>query len=180
MDLHLTTAANNAKNSDIGRIEVLRNTDNIIHTYLQVLHNAESSWDYCADTKALSLAFTIEPIKKALLDAKETKGIMIRFVTEITRDNIPYCKEIMKIGKVRHLIGVKGNFGISDTEYIATATPTGSEPIIPHAIFSNVKEDLQQQHCTFDILWNTAIPGERRIREIEEGIEHVETIALEH
>ena len=53
---------------------------------------------------------------------------------------------------------MKGNFGISDTEYIAIATPIASESIIPHAIYSNVREDLQQQHYTFDILWNTAIP----------------------
>jgi two-component system, OmpR family, sensor histidine kinase VicK len=175
----LTTAANDAKNSSLGRIEILHNTDNIIHTYLQALHNAKSRWDYCTDIKALSEVFTIDSIKKALLDAKERRGIIIRFVTEITSDNIPYCKEIMKIGKVRHLDGVKGNFGISDTEYISTASPIGSEPIISHLIYSNVREDLLQQHYTFDILWNTAIPAERRIREIEEGIERVETIALE-
>jgi CheY-like chemotaxis protein len=163
----LTAATTDANNSGIGRIEVLRNTDNIIHTYLQALHNAKTKWDYCTDVKALSVAFAIEPIKRALLDAKETRGIMIRFVTEITRDNIPYCKEIMKIGKVRHLDGVKGNFGISDTEYIATATPIGSEPIITHAIYSNVEEDLQQQHYIFEILWKNAIPAEQKIREIE-------------
>lgn len=104
---------------------------------------------------------------------------MIRFVTEVTGDNIPHCKEMMKIGKVRHLDGVKGNFGISDTEYIATTTPIGSEPIIPYAVYSNVKEDIQQQRYIFDILWNKAIPAEHRIREIEEEIEHIETIALE-
>ena len=156
-----------ANNSDNGRITLLRRTD-IIHTYLEALHNAKTRWDYCTDLKALSVAFAIEPIKRALLNAKETRGIMIRFVTEITRDNIPYCKEIMKIGKVRHLDGVNGNFGISDTEYIATS-PIGSKPIMSHAIYSNVREDLQQQHYIFEILWKNAIPAEQKIREIEEG-----------
>lgn len=175
----MTPAAKDAKNGGLGRIEVLHNTDNIIHTYLQALYNTKGRWDYCADIKALSKFFEIKSIKKALLDAKERRNIIIRFITEITSDNFPYCKEIMKIGKVRHLDGVKGNFGISDTEYISTANPIGSEPIISYAIYSNVKEDLLQQHYIFDILWNTAIPAERRIREIEEGIERVETIALE-
>jgi hypothetical protein len=39
---------------------------------------------------------------------------------------------------------------------------------IPCAIYSNVKEDIKQQHYVFDILWNKAIPAEQKIREIEE------------
>jgi hypothetical protein len=86
-----------AKNTpSVGRIELLRNTDSIIHTYIQAIHNTKGKWNYCADIKSLSVAFAIEPIKKALLDAKETREITLRFVTEITRDNIPHCKEIMK------------------------------------------------------------------------------------
>lgn len=153
----------------VEKIEVLRTTDTIIHTYLQAIHKAKGKWDYYADIKSLSGTFGIEPIKKALLYAKERRNITIRFVTEITRDNIPYCKEIMKIGEVGHLDGVKGNFGISDTEYIAIAIPFGPAPIIPHAIYSNVKEDLQQQHYIFEVLWNKTIPAEQKIREIEGG-----------
>jgi signal transduction histidine kinase len=159
-----------AKNTpSVGRIELLRNTDSIIHTYIQAIHNTKGKWNYCADIKSLSVAFAIEPIKKALLDAKETREITLRFVTEITRDNIPHCKEIMKIGKVRHLDGVKGNFGISETEYVATSSPISSEPTISYAIYSNIREDLRQQHYIFEILWNKAVPAEQKIREIEEG-----------
>ena len=155
--------------TNVEKIEILRNTDTIIHTYLNALRKAKSKWDYCADIKSLSGAFAIGPIKKALLYAKERGNITLRFVTEITRDNITQCKGIMKIGQVRHLDGVKGNFGISDTEYIATAIPVGLKPTISHAIYSNVKEDLQQQHYLFEILWDKAIPAEQKIREIEEG-----------
>ena len=41
-----------------------------------------------------------------------------------------------------------------------------------------MKEDIQQQQHIFETLWINAIPVEERIREIEEGIERVETIAL--
>jgi hypothetical protein len=41
---------------------------------------------------------------------------------EITKDNLPYCKELMKIDELRHLQGIKGNFAISEREYIASAT----------------------------------------------------------
>ena len=49
---------------------------------------------------------------------------------------------------------------------------------ILRAVYSNVIEDIQQQQYVFEILWNKATPAEQRIREIEEGIERVETIAL--
>jgi len=37
----------------------------------------------------------------------------IRFITEITRENIPYRERIMEIAEVRHLDEVKRNFGDS-------------------------------------------------------------------
>ena len=36
------------------------------------------------------LAILIEPIKKAFLDAK-SRGVRLRYLTEITKDNIDYC-----------------------------------------------------------------------------------------
>ena len=42
-----------------------------------------------------------------------------------------------------------------------------------------MKEDIQEHQYLFEILWDKAIPVEKRTREIEEGIERVETVALE-
>src|SRR5439155_26131032 len=98
-------------------------------------------------------------------------------------DNLYRCKQAMKIAELRHLDGVRGNFGVSDTEYIAATIGTPSESnltTIPHAIYSNVKEDVQQQQYIFEILWNKAIPAEQKIREIEEGVIPVRTRFLEN
>ncbi|MGB6534290.1 MAG: HAMP domain-containing sensor histidine kinase [Candidatus Nitrosopolaris sp.] len=165
-------------NNDISneRIEVLRNKEIIVSTYLQALHNAKK-WDYFAETKSLPLVpLAIESLEEALIDAKK-RGIKLRFITEITKDNISYCKDTMKIAELKHLEGVQGNFVVSDTEYIATnATGVESDAItIPYAIYSNVKEDIKQQHYVFEILWNRAMPAEQKIREIEEGIVHYDT-----
>ncbi|MGB6533444.1 MAG: hypothetical protein WA323_06820 [Candidatus Nitrosopolaris sp.] len=43
-----------------------------------------------------SLAFRIESIRKSFLDAKD-RDVKLRYITEITTENIPYCKELMKI-----------------------------------------------------------------------------------
>jgi signal transduction histidine kinase len=117
----------------------------------------------------------VDAIKNERLKAKN-RGVNFRYVTEITKDNIAYCKELSKFAEVRHLNGVKGNFEVSKNgikggkgEYIATATLQEAEPIA-QLIYSNVKEIVEQQQFVFDTLWNKAIPFQVRLKEIEEGI----------
>ncbi|MGB6592804.1 MAG: hypothetical protein WA323_04260 [Candidatus Nitrosopolaris sp.] len=77
------------------RIEVLHNKETIVHTYLQTLHNAKK-WDYFAETKSLSLVpLAIESLNEALIDAK-SRGIKLRFITEIAKDNICHSKDTIK------------------------------------------------------------------------------------
>src|ERR687890_2371907 len=117
------------------------------------------------------LAILIEPIKKAFLDAK-SRGIRLRYLTEITKDNIAYCKELaIIVDELRHLDGIKGSFMISEIEYLAPLILYEKGKIASQIIYSNVKELVEQQQYVFDTFWNKAISGEQRIREIEEGIE---------
>jgi hypothetical protein len=65
---------------------------------------------------------------KALKD----KGIKIRFITDVTKENISFCKSLMTISELRHLEGVKGNFGIVDTlHYGGAPRVEGSQPPSP-------------------------------------------------
>src|SRR5215472_19384772 len=158
----------NIKKTDAERIEVLHDTEIIIDTYLHILHKANRRWDYFADVRSLSvIPFGFEAIKKAILEAK-ARGTKLRFITEITQDNISCTKEFIKIAEVRHLDELKGNFGISDSVYIAISTTDASQSekclTIPHAVYSNVIEDIQQQQYVFEILWNKATPAEHRIK----------------
>jgi two-component system, OmpR family, sensor histidine kinase VicK len=124
------------------------------------------------------LAILIEPIKKAFLDAK-SRGIKLRYLTEITKDNIAYCKELITIvDELRHLDGIKGNFMISETEYLAPVILYEKGKIASQVIYSNAKEMVEQQQYIFDTIWSKATPAEQKIREIEEGIEPevIETI----
>ena len=114
----------------------------------------------------------VQAIKEERINAKD-RGVKFRYITDITKDNISYCKQIIKEfnAELRHLNAVKGNFEISDggKEYVATASLQKAKPL-KQLIYSNVNEIGEQQQYVFDTLWKKAIPSEEKIKEIEEGI----------
>jgi signal transduction histidine kinase len=142
---------------------------------LQFLSNANKI-SSCGDCKAPSVVLEIEEYKKLLSDIKK-RGIKVRYVTDITKYNVKYCRDLIEFFAydIRHLDGIKANFSVSETEYFASATMVEGqtkEPTIPiqQLIYSNVKDIVEQQKYVFESFWNKAIPAERRISEIEEGI----------
>ena len=157
------------------RTEVMYGGDKVIEQVLHFVSNARKKIDACVDHTRPLLATEIEPLKKSLVYAKE-RGICLSYVTEITNDNVSCCKELTKMtGEIRHLDGIKGNFYISDTEYIAPATFERGKPA-SQMIYSNVKEIVNHQQYLFDTLWNKAIPAEQKIKELEEGVSEFEVI----
>ena len=148
----------------------------VIEQVLHFVSNARKKIDACVDHTRPLLATEIEPLKKSLVYAKE-RGICLSYVTEITNDNVSCCKELTKMtGEIRHLDGIKGNFYISDTEYIAPATFHERGKPASQMIYSNVKEIVNHQQYLFDTLWNKAIPAEQKIKELEEGVSEFEVI----
>ncbi|HYF98791.1 MAG TPA: HAMP domain-containing sensor histidine kinase [Candidatus Saccharimonadales bacterium] len=106
--------------------------------------------------------------------------VKIRLVTEITSENLRYCKMMLeKYGiNIKHLSDIKGNFAISDDrEYLASPVLYESKPI-PEITYSNVKTTVDQNQFIFEILWKKAVPVEQRIREIEEGMLPIETYLI--
>src|SRR5919202_2472107 len=150
--------------------------NNVVNHFSHIKHVA----DTCADSNAPYSHFILKPVRDSFIQLKN-RGVRIRFITEITKENLPYSKELMKIVELRHLDGIKGNFGISDgidgIEY--RASPTSKKEETPSEyIISNVRSLVEQQQYFFDMLWSKAIPAKQRIKEIEQGAkrEFVETI----
>ena len=151
--------------------EVLYGIDTVMNTVLRFLYQTMNKIDACVDYTRPSLAVDIEILNRAFLDAKK-RGVKLRYVTEITKDNISYCKQMRTIvDELRHLDGIKGNFYISETGYLAPATFHEAGKPAAQIIYSNVKELIDHQKYVFETLWSKTIPAEERIREIEEGIE---------
>ena len=93
----------------------------------------------------------------------------LRYLTEITNENISYCKELIKIvDELRHLDAIKGIFIISEEEYLAPELMKKERSHL-QLIYSNVDEIVEQQNYIFETLWNKAIPSEQRITELEEN-----------
>jgi signal transduction histidine kinase len=161
--------------NEIERTEVLHGSEKVMNTVSQFLSKANSI-NSCGDYKAPSLVFEIEEYKKLMNSLKERR-IRLRYVTDITKDNFKYCKEMMEFAdEVRHLDGLKANFSVSETEYLASASLSQQQKQQPtqqvqQVIYSNVKDIVEQQKYVFESFWNKAMPAEQRIREIEEGIE---------
>jgi two-component system sensor histidine kinase VicK len=154
-------------NTSSERTEIWYGVDNIISRSLEVLSRMQTTYDLCLDSTGVSPILEIEPVKKAYFGLKN-RGVKIRIITEITTQNISYCKEIMNIGDVRHLEGIKGNFVIADgAKYAGIANTHDGK--LPQLISSNVMAFVEQQQYFFEMLWDKAIPAKKRIREIEEG-----------
>jgi two-component system, OmpR family, sensor histidine kinase VicK len=163
--------ATNAPTSASEKTEVLYGFEKTTEAIMGFLNSSEVSMNICADYTWPSVAMSVEFFKKGLYELK-ARNVQLRFVTDITKDNIEYCKELMQISELRHLDGIQGNFAISEKGYTASATATFQEAsLLQQVIYSNVRAILDQQQYVFETLWNKAIPAEQRLREIEEGIE---------
>ena len=117
--------------------EVLYGADNTTDKLLQVFYKIKSNFDACGDSTSPSVCMGFEPLRNAYLDFKR-RGINVRFITEMNPSNISYCKELMKISELRHLDGIKGNFGICDQKEFVAAATIKEQQAVPQLIYSNV------------------------------------------
>ena len=160
--------SSNANSANSERTQVLYGPENTTSAILKFLMDVDTKLDICADSTWPSVAMGIDVFRNALIDIKKRR-ITRRYITTITKNNLSYCKEVMKNGELRHLDGIRGNFAVSEREYLASATLQEAK-LLQQVIYSNVKEVLEQQQYVFDSFWNRSSPAELRIKEIEEGI----------
>jgi signal transduction histidine kinase len=115
-----------------------------------------------------------ERIRKALQHAK-IKGTRIRYITEISKDNLNSCIEIMKFADIRHMNGIIGNFILSDKEYFGQ--PAGSK-FLSNPVYTNEKGMVIMQNFIFENLWNNAVTQQDKISSLEVGVEPEEVKVL--
>ena len=157
-----------------GKREVTRvfyGVETVINTVREFLTRTGNVVYACVDQTRPILTLDILELRRAFEDAKR-RGVRLLYITEITKDNLAYCKQLMPmVDELRHLDGIKGNFYISESGYLAPATFHEKGKPASQIIYSNVKELIDHQKYVFDSFWDKAIAAEQRIREIEEGRE---------
>jgi two-component system sensor histidine kinase VicK len=149
---------------------VLRGEERTTTALLEFAANTKTRIDVCADWLAPSVSVGVPELKNAMIDMV-TRGVKYRYITEITKDNLVYCKELAKYIELRHLDGIRGNFAVNESQYIATAIVEEEAKPVPEIIYSSVRSVVEQQQYLFLTLWDKAVPAEHRIREIEKGAE---------
>lgn len=166
-----STSITHSSYSDVIRIDRMCKIQNIIKSQSQLFDNSKIQVDNCINYYYLPSFIEHEPIKESLIELQK-RGIRLRCIIEITKDNIKYCKELVKLVKeLRHLDGLKINFTVSESEYISFGSSILNEKrgkkTTTEVIYSDIKSFIEEQQYLFDILWNKAIPAENKIKEME-------------
>jgi two-component system, OmpR family, sensor histidine kinase VicK len=147
----------------------------VINTIIEFLDQTNNVVYICVDQTRPILTLDTETLKEAFIRAKK-RGVKLRYITEITEDNITYCKQLLTmVDELRHLDGFRGNFYLSESTYLAPATFHERGKSASQIISSNINEIIENQKYVFDSFWYRAIPAKYRIMEIEEGIDFGKT-----
>jgi signal transduction histidine kinase len=143
---------------------------------LQIFSNAQHTIDICGNSKFLIKIFSFSVVDKIRLDASKRKDLRQRYIFEITKENIHYCKSLMNTAEVRHLEEHEANFVTNENECLGFITMQ-KESL--QATYSNISEVAQEQQSVFETFWDKAIPAKNKIIEIEEGLksEYLEVIS---
>jgi two-component system, OmpR family, sensor histidine kinase VicK len=152
---------------------VFTGVETVINTIIEFLDQTNNVVYICVDQTRPILTLDTETLKEAFIRAKK-RGVKLRYITEITEENLTYCKQLLTMVD-EHLDGFKGNFYLSDSSYLAPTIFHERGKSASQIISSNIKEIIENQKYVFDSFWHRAIPAKHRILEIEEGIDFGKT-----
>ncbi len=112
----------------------------VVNAILDIFYDAEDRIDICGNSKFPPLIFSFEPIKKAIIASKK-KGIRQRYIVEVTKENIQYCKELMQlVDDLRHSDQIEASYGLNEIEYLGSVS-LQEERL--QATYCNIKEVVE-------------------------------------
>jgi two-component system sensor histidine kinase VicK len=143
----------------------------VVNSLLDIFSSANNTMNVCCNSKFPSQLLSLEITRKTM--AAKNSLIKQRYLVEVVKDNIAACRNLIEVvgrnnSNFRHSDEIEVNFLVSEKEYLGSITL--KEPN-QQAIYSNMKDMVEQQHHIFEGLWNRAFPIQDKIAEIEEGKE---------
>ncbi len=127
----------------ISQTEIIHGSENVVDRLVQFMYRTQVRIDVCVDNTRPGLAVEIRRLKDTFIDAKR-RHVIVRYIAEITKDNFDYCKELISIvDELRHLDGIKGNFYVSEFEYVAPSILHERGKSSDMMIYSGAKEIVE-------------------------------------
>jgi hypothetical protein len=133
----------------------------VINALLQIFSNAQYKINICGNSKFLTKVLSFSTVDKVRLDACKRKDLRQRYVFEITKENIRYCKTLMKGAELRHLDKNEANFVTNEIECLGFSDAIG---FIEH---SNSSVGVYSARSFFELLRNEHLQYEK-LKQVDE------------
>ncbi len=150
------------------RIDTLYGNDDILKTTLWLFESTQKTMEGCIEKDEVTMHVTHELILNGLLILKQ-KGVQMRVITQITNDNLTYCKTLSDIVEVRHVNGIQSGFGICDEKWLLDHVISLDEFPLSHAMFTNVKKLVDVKRSLFETIWKQSIPAQEMFIKFEQS-----------
>jgi phosphatidylserine/phosphatidylglycerophosphate/cardiolipin synthase-like enzyme len=101
------------------------------------------------------------------LTALKHKGVKIRIVTQVTSDNLEFCKKFTEAVELKHLDGIQSSFGISDGKWLLEHVVSLDEYPLSYAILTDIRKLVGIKRKLFETLWKQSVPAEEIFMKLE-------------
>ncbi|HYZ60121.1 MAG TPA: hypothetical protein VE544_10740 [Nitrososphaeraceae archaeon] len=150
-------------------VQMIQGEENVVPLNLYCYSSSQKIIDGYSEASGVFVLFNYPEFQRKHKEAL-SRGVRIRVLTEITKDNLPYIKGALQryISDIRHLDTITHHFAVSEKHFLSCKVVYGN-PNLTQCIFSNIGWFVREQQYLFENMWEKAIPLKQRIREIEEG-----------
>jgi len=125
------------------KTELLYGAENAVARGVQFMQNVKVGMDLFGEKNGPSIIMEFDVYKNNYIDVIR-RGGRIRFITEITNENLHYCKDLVNIvTELRHLEGLIGGIAVSESEYMSTTTLRWKQ-LLTQVFYSSAKEVVKQ------------------------------------
>lgn len=133
--------------------KIIQGDKNVFEAVSSFISAADTRIDACVDQSRPALSIDIEQIR-ALILSSHKRGVGLRCITEITTNNIHYCKQLLNIvDELRYLDNIVGTFYVSDKECLVPESIHKKSKPASQIIYWNVRETVEHQQHVFETLW---------------------------
>ena len=147
-------------------IQSLYGNDEILKSTLEILDSTRETIEGCIGKEEVEMHVSHETLWNALTALKH-KGVKIRIVTQVTSDNLEFCKKFTEAVELKHLDWIQSSFGISDGKWLLEHVVSLDEYPLSHAILTDIRKLVGIKRKLFETLWKQSVPAEEIFMKLE-------------